>query len=174
MSADGKNRRNGVLNEPDTTDSECNRDLLEPSDSPKNCTPSEFTVNYTDSALSAKKLSGFQKPCRNTKVPIASESLSHIENEEGRDVRLDVIDGNHSYNLTSFVKSGCGSTKSIRLSRNGSTFNSYCGPNPKKIFRWIVIIVFVWITFIIVINTQKKVCILYSYKTSCNLLVSLD
>ena len=59
--------------------------------------------------------------------------------------------------VTSASENSIRSTMKLQLVKNGTSLNSVCGPNPKKIFRWIIAICFIWITFIIVMNIYKKV-----------------
>jgi len=101
MSSDSSHKRTGVLSNADIADSDCNSVLLEPIGISQECTPNEFTVNCTESDLSAKKLSKCKEPCRNTNVPLLEESTAHVKSKDDFGVSVDVINANQSDNLTS-------------------------------------------------------------------------
>ena len=77
-------------------------------------------------------------------------------NEVVTNVNIEMNNGSDGLESPSNIK--CfGLIKDSGLSQTSSSSNSLCGPSPRKSIRWIFIFVFVWITFMVVINMQKQV-----------------
>ena len=88
----------------------------------------------------------------NTNLPLIDKRASTSNTETKHDTQsINPVRG------TSSSENSIRSTMKLQLVKNGTSLNSVCGPNPKKIFRWIIAICFIWITFIIVMNIYKKV-----------------
>ena len=106
------------------------------------------------------------EPCRGS-TSINSPSLEHRprivkRNEVVANVSIEMKTRNDVAESPSFVK--CFDLmKNSGSSQTSSSSYSLCGPSPRKSIRWICIFVFVWITFMVVINMQKRVCCI----TSC-------
>ena len=88
----------------------------------------------------------------NTNLPLIDKRASTSNTETKHDTQS--INPGRG---TSASENSIRSTMKLQLVKNGTSLNSVCGPNPKKIFRWIIAICFIWITFIIVMNIYKKV-----------------
>ena len=73
-------------------------------------------------------------------------------------IQMDTKGQPASRNLGHFLRHAQNPSLSIK---DGSerAWNSVCGPNAKKIFCWLGMFVFMWITFILVLNIQKKVIV---------------
>ena len=88
----------------------------------------------------------------NTNLPLLDKRASTSNTETKHDTQ-----SINPARATSASENSIRSTMKLQLVKNGTSLNSVCGPNPKKIFRWIIAICFIWITFIIVMNIYKKV-----------------
>ena len=150
---------------------------LHPSRISRSSTLENLTEDNMKKDLANRKV---MEPCQNSSN-INSPSLAHrpriVKRNETVDVNIEMNSRNGSLDSPSLVK--CfGLVKSNTLSQSDSSSSSFCGPSPRKSIRWICIFVFAWITFMVVINMQKKVfkiiTVVILYQTRIHVVHSSD
>ena len=154
LSRDQSGKR--LYNENDTDDLEAENLPLHPGRVSRSSTLEDMTEENLNINLATR---GVLEPCKRSSTMNSATFENRpriVKRNEVVDVNIEMQSRNESLNSPSSVK--CfGLIKDSRLSQTNSSSNSLCGPSPRKSMRWICIFVFVWITFMVVINMQKKV-----------------
>ena len=109
-------------------------------------------TRVTEDTMTSREAVECHRDPDNTNLPLIDKRASTSNTETKHDTQ-----SINPARATSVSENSIRSTMKLQLVKNGTSLNSVCGPNPKKIFRWIIAICFIWITFIIVMNIYKKV-----------------
>ena len=163
MSSDSIRQGTGVPSNGEISDSKCTNVLLRPICLSGVSISDDISNKKTDDESVPNELSeSHGQPLQNT-VPLLENTPTTVEKNDDFLVNLDVNNDSSSRNSNPFVRC-LKSTMSSSVGINDSSCGGVCGPNPKKMICWISIIIFIWITFIVVVNMHKKVSlVIYIY-----------
>lgn len=156
MASDSKRLGTSVSNHDEISDSECTNVLPQPICLSGESISDDIEIKKTDGESVINELSESHRPPFKTTAPLLENTPTNLTKNDEFLINLDTNSDSNSRNLNPFVRC-LRSTKNNSIGVNESSCGAVCGPNPKKIICWLSIIVFIWITFIVVINMHKKV-----------------
>ena len=116
--------------------------LLPPSCDSQSSIPCDSATNSIDNEVAVKEVSGCHVPPINVSVPLLGECHRNNQRSDDYNVNLEMTTGSQSDNSTSFIKCVGSTDAQKEFTKANTSCNSVCGPNPKKMIRWLFIFVF--------------------------------
>ena len=172
MPSDSELQGTGVPNNEDISNSESTNALPQPVGVSGKSMLDDMTIKKKDGESGTNELSESHSPPFTTTVPLLENTSTNITKNDESLVNLDINNDSSSRNISPFIRF-LKSNKNNSSGVDESSCSAVCGPSPKKMVCWLSIIVFIWITFIVVINMHKKVGLLIYVKTTVYELIIL-